>query len=83
MREARRTLGRWLLAAFLESGGDRFRLRVPLPVPVVRPVSRDELRRIAGPLAPLAVLIPRQGGAPAGGEAAASAPGRLLRFPGA
>jgi hypothetical protein len=82
VREARRTLGRWLLAAFLESGGDPWRIRVPLPVPVVRPVSRDELRRIAGPLSPLAVLTPRADRDRPGGEAAA-APGRLLRFPGA
>lgn len=79
MREARRALGRWLLAAFLESGGDRFRNRVPLPVPVVRPVSRDELRRIAGPLAPLAFLTPRDGGRPIGEGPAG--PARLLHFP--
>jgi hypothetical protein len=80
VREARRTLGRWLLAAFLERGGDPWRDRVPRPVPVVRPVSRDELRRIAGPLAPLAVLTPRADG---GRPGAGAAPGRLLRFPGA
>ena len=81
MREARRTLGRWLLAAFLERGGDPWRVRVPLPVPVVRPVSRDELRRIAGPLAPLSVLTPRAGEGRAGGGGAPAGPGRLLYFP--
>jgi hypothetical protein len=40
---ARRTLGRWVLAAFLERGCDPTTARVPRRVLSVRPLTRREL----------------------------------------
>lgn len=88
MREARRTLGCWLLAAFLERGGDPTRANVPMPIPLVRPLSGAELRRFAGPLAPVVALPAAPEGAvrehPAGGYRGGvptRGTGRVLAFP--
>jgi hypothetical protein len=43
MTEARRTLGRWLLAAFLERGCDPTTLRIPQPLRRERPLTACEL----------------------------------------
>jgi hypothetical protein len=96
MREARRTLGCWLLAAFLERGGDPTRAptryHVPRPVPLVRPLSGDELRRFAGPLAPVVALAAARAAGEPGREqdraygrpnVSPGAIGRLLAFPSA
>jgi hypothetical protein len=53
---ARRTLGRWLLTAFLERGCDPTTARVPRRVFAVRPLSPRELAELqpfADPLVPL------------------------------
>jgi len=53
---ARRTLGRWLLAAFLERGCDPTTVRLPRRVFSVRPLSPAELAGLipfAGALVPL------------------------------
>jgi len=43
---ARRTLGRWLLAGFLERGCDPSTFRLPRRVQSVRPLTRRELAEI-------------------------------------
>jgi hypothetical protein len=60
MSAARRTLGRWLLAAFLERGCDPTRRRLPRPVFSFRPLSPRELAelRFALPLVELSNLRP-------------------------
>jgi hypothetical protein len=53
---ARRTLGRWLLTAFLERGCDPTTARVPRRVFAMRPLSSRELAELqpfADPLVPL------------------------------
>lgn len=40
---ARRTLGRWLLATFLERGCDPATARLPASIPRIRPLSAREL----------------------------------------
>jgi hypothetical protein len=40
---ARRTLGRWLLATFLEKGCDPATARLPASIPRIRPLSAREL----------------------------------------
>jgi hypothetical protein len=52
MSAARRALGRWLLAAFLERGCDPSTVRLPRRVFAVRPLSPHELAALtAVPLA--------------------------------
>lgn len=56
MSAARRTLGRWLLTAFLERGCDPGTARVPRRVLAVRPLSAREMAELqpfADPLVPL------------------------------
>jgi hypothetical protein len=58
---ARRTLGRWLLAAFLERGCDPATARVPRRVFSIRPLTAREMAEInplAGSLVPLSNLVP-------------------------
>jgi hypothetical protein len=53
---ARRTLGRWLIAAFLERGCDPTTVRRPRRVFAVRPLTSRELAELnpfADPLVPL------------------------------
>ncbi|HTQ80600.1 MAG TPA: hypothetical protein VMM92_11425 [Thermoanaerobaculia bacterium] len=53
---ARRTLGRWLLLAFLERGCDPTTTRVPTTVPRIRPLSARDLADLHGfpwPLVPV------------------------------
>jgi hypothetical protein len=81
MNEARRTLGCWLLAAFLERGCDPSVERAPEPLRRERALSAAEIAALARPLAPVAVL--RGAGGRAAAEPAPAAPGlgRLLAFP--
>jgi hypothetical protein len=61
VNHARRTLGRWLLAAFLERGCDPTTARRPRRVFSVRALDRHELaalRLSAPPVALLSNLIP-------------------------
>jgi len=67
---ARRTLGRWLLTAFLERGCDPTTARVPAPVPRVRPLSRGELAGLAARRAEVVFLPHRR---PVGAVAAIDA----------
>ena len=56
MSAARRTLGRWLIAAFLERGCDPATVRRPRRVFAVRPLTPRELAELnpfAEPLVPL------------------------------
>jgi len=79
MNQARRTLGCWLLAAFLERGCDPTTARIPQPARRERPLTAEELRRFTGPPAQVRFL-PRS----RVGEAPASTIGpaaRLLAFP--
>ncbi|MEA2602689.1 MAG: hypothetical protein QOF89_3681 [Acidobacteriota bacterium] len=58
---ARRTLGRWLLAAFLERGCDPATARVPRRVFSIRPLTRREmaeLNPLADSLVPVSNLLP-------------------------
>jgi hypothetical protein len=43
---ARQTLGRWLLAAFLERGVDPAAVRLPPQIPRIRPLSARELAEL-------------------------------------
>lgn len=52
---ARRTLGRWILTAFLERGCDPTTARIPRRVQSIRPLSPGELAEL-NPL--LASLVP-------------------------
>jgi hypothetical protein len=57
---ARRTLGRWVLTAFLERGCDPTTARMPLRVPSIRPLTQREmaeLNPLAGTLVPLSNLL--------------------------
>jgi hypothetical protein len=54
MSAARRTLGRWLLAAFLERGCDPSTARQPRRVFAVRPLTAHELAALTA--APLALV---------------------------
>lgn len=51
---ARRTLGRWLLAAFLERGCDPTTARVPRRVFAIRPLTPGELSE----LNPFLLMVP-------------------------
>lgn len=53
---ARRTLGRWLLAAFLERGCDPATARVPRRVFSIRPLTRREMAEL-NPLAESLVAV--------------------------
>ncbi len=55
MSTARRTLGRWVLAAFLERGCDPSTTRIPRRVQSIRPLTPRELADL-NPLA--ACLVP-------------------------
>ena len=80
MNQARRTLGCWLLAAFLERGCDPTTARIPQPARRERPLTAEELRRFTGPPAQVRFLPRRRpDGAP---EHAVGASARLLAFPG-
>lgn len=46
MSTARRTLGRWILAAFLERGCDPTTTRVPRRVQSIRPLTPSELAEL-------------------------------------
>ena len=92
MNQARRTLGCWLLAAFLERGCDPSTARLPEPARRERPLTPAELRQLLGPPARIHFLArpgPRAGAvnearpvASASASAAAGAPAaRLLAFP--
>lgn len=50
MSTARRTLGRWILAAFLERGCDPATARVPRRVQSIRPLTEREMAEL-NPLA--------------------------------
>ena len=79
MNQARRTLGCWLLAAFLERGCDPTTARLPHPARRERPLTADELRRFAGPPAQVRFLPrPQSASAPA---PAVGPSARLLAFP--
>jgi hypothetical protein len=57
---ARRTLGCWLLAAFLERGCDSSQMRLPQRVPRIRYLTAAELasiHRLPVPLVPLHNLL--------------------------
>ena len=56
MNAARRTLGRWLLAAFLERGCDPATARVPRRVLSIRPLTPREMAEL-NPLAQSLVLV--------------------------
>lgn len=61
MNEARRTLGRWILTAFLERGCDPTTARVPRRVLSIRPLtSREmaELNPLTESLVPVSNLLP-------------------------
>ncbi|MBW8873435.1 MAG: hypothetical protein JF614_00585 [Acidobacteria bacterium] len=61
MNAARRTLGRWLLAAFLERGCDPQTARPQRRVLSIRPLTPREmadLNPLAGSLVPLSNLVP-------------------------
>ena len=79
MNQARRTLGCWLLAAFLKRGCDPTTARIPQPARRERPLTAKELRRFARPPAQMRFLPrPRSAGSPA---PAIGPSGRLLAFP--
>jgi len=86
-RAARRTLGRWLLTAFLERGCDPTTERVPTPVPRVRPLTAAELAALAAARRAEVVFLPhRRAAADAAGSGAeepenGSAKGVVLQFP--
>jgi hypothetical protein len=79
MNQARRTLGCWILAAFLERGCDPTTARIPQPARRERPLTAAELREYNGPLAQIRFLPRRR----AAGDTplAGGAPARLLAFP--
>ena len=54
MNAARRTLGRWLLAAFLERGCDPTTARVPRRVFAIRPLTHREMSE----LNPFLLMVP-------------------------
>jgi hypothetical protein len=56
MNTARRTLGRWLLAAFLERGCDPATARVPRRVTSVRPLTPREMAEL-NPLAESLIAV--------------------------
>ena len=56
MSTARRTLGRWLLAAFLERGCDPTTARVPRRVFSIRPLTPREMAEL-NPLAESLVAV--------------------------
>jgi len=62
MNTARRTLGRWLLTAFLERGCDPATARLPRRVISVRPLNRREMAELVHPLTrslvPVSNLLP-------------------------
>lgn len=61
MNAARRTLGRWLLAAFLERSCDPQTARLPRRVLSIRPLTpreMAELNPLAGALVPVSNLLP-------------------------
>jgi hypothetical protein len=61
MNAARRTLGRWVLAALLERGCDPTTARMPRRVFSVRPLDARELaelKPLVWPLVPVSNLLP-------------------------
>ena len=76
MRPAGRTLGCWLLAAFLERGCDPFAARVPMPQRRERPLSAAELAELRRRRSRV-VFLPR----PAPRAAAPPAPSRAVVLP--
>ena len=79
MNQARRTLGCWLLAAFLERGCDPTTVRFLQLACCERLLIADELRRFAGPLAQVRFLLRPW---PVGDTPPAiSTSARLLAFP--
>jgi hypothetical protein len=61
MNAARRTLGRWVLAALIDRGGDPATARVPRRVFSVRPLDAlelEELKSRVWPLVPVSNLLP-------------------------
>ena len=61
MNAARRTLGRWLLAALLERGCDPTTARLPRRVTSIRPLTAREmaeLNPLTASLVPLSNLLP-------------------------
>jgi hypothetical protein len=56
MNAARRTLGCWLLTAFLERGADPTKRRTPRPVFSIRPLSPGELAALNPFVLPLIEL---------------------------
>lgn len=61
MNAARRTLGRWLLTAFLERGCDPTTARVPRRVLSIRPLTpreMAELNPLSEALVPVSNLLP-------------------------
>jgi hypothetical protein len=82
VNQARRTLGCWLLAAFLERGCDPTTRRLPQPVRRERSLTAAELRVLLGPPASVHFL-PRPRLRDVAGAAAepAAATARLLAFP--
>jgi hypothetical protein len=61
MNAARRTLGRWVLAALLERGCDPATARMPRRVFSVRPLDARELAELKSrvwPLVPVSNLLP-------------------------
>ena len=61
MNAARRTLGRWLLAALLERGCDPTTARLPRRVTSIRPLTARELAELnplTSSLVPLSNLLP-------------------------
>jgi hypothetical protein len=56
MNAARRTLGRWLLTAFLERGCDPTTIRLPRRVLSVRPLTAREMAEL-NPLAESLVAV--------------------------
>jgi hypothetical protein len=95
VNRARRTVGCWLLAAFLERGCDPSTARLPEPARRERPLTPAELRTFRGPPARVHFLARpgRRGGAigvaaidgarraPAAGAPAGAPTARLLAFP--
>jgi hypothetical protein len=81
MNAARRTLGRWLLATFLERGCDPGTARVPASIPRIRPLSRLELEDLRPRVAGVAVVT-NLCSLPLWAAAHGRASGRSLRHPG-
>ena len=79
MSRARRAVGCWLLAAFLERGCDPTTVRLPEPVRRERPLTPAELRALSGPPASLHFL--RRAAGRVRRPPTDAGTGRLLAFP--